>query len=97
MSTRLLQTLTVIALLSTQAGCTKRYLLTAEDHPKANLVAAEFLETKNYLFFSSTEHRFVVCKDTGDALVCSRTCGGAREIQCPMGELSSLSAKTNVR
>jgi hypothetical protein len=87
--------LTTFALFGT--GCMKRSLVTFEDHPKQAFTAVELIEEHNYLIMSTIEHRFVMCKDTGNQLTCARSCGGDKEIECPKGALTSLSRGSNVR
>lgn len=86
----------LVALGST--GCTKRHMITFEDNAKHPYVEVEILEKKDYLLWSSVEHRFDMCKDAGDKLVCKRLCGAGADVQCPKGELNSIGmASTNVR
>jgi hypothetical protein len=79
------------------SGCVRRTLLTFEDQPKHPFVAAEVLERKSFLFFGSTERKYVMCQDTGDQMVCARSCGGEKDIACPKSEVSSLGKSSNVR
>jgi hypothetical protein len=86
-----------IAIAVCGSGCMKRTLLTFEDHPKQAFTAVEVLEEKNYWITRTAEHRFLMCKDAGNQLVCARSCGNAKDVQCPMGALTTLTRSTNVR
>lgn len=86
-----------LGILFTLSGCTKRTIVAFEDQPKQPFTAVEVIEEKNYFFSHTVEHRFVMCKDGGNALQCSRSCGGPKEIECPKGALTSLARGTNVR
>ena len=86
-----------LGVVATSSGCMHRHVIAFADNPKTNLVTIEVAETKNYYVTSTAEHRFGVCADTGDELVCKRSCGGATGIACPSGALTLISQSTNVR
>lgn len=64
-------------------GCAKRTILAFDDHPQHNLTTLQAFRTKSYLFWSDTEHQYFLCTDTGDKLVCKRSCGGGTDLECP--------------
>ncbi len=98
MTTKALTAFAVLALAVCSTGCMKRTLIGFEDHPKQPYTAVELLEEhNNWIFGTTVEHRFVMCKDSGNQIVCSRSCGGAKEIECPKGALTTLAASSNVR
>ncbi len=81
---------------SLAVGCVHRTIIAFEDHPTQPLTALQIMETKSYLVSSSTEHQFLTCSDTGNALVCKRQCGGDNDLVCPQGMTASWRS-TNVR
>lgn len=90
----LLATSLVLGTLST--GCTKRTILAFDDHQTQRLTTLQAFQTKNYLFWSTAEHQFFLCTDTGEKLVCKRSCGGSTDLECPQGVDTGYNS-TNVR
>lgn len=78
-------------------GCTARTILSFQDHPSYPVTALEVFETKSYYVYATHEHQFFSCADTGDKLVCKRTCGGQLDVLCPNDVSTSYGGKTNVR
>lgn len=70
-----------LALAST--GCAKRTILAFDDHPQNNLTTLQALRVKSYVFWSDSEHQYFLCTDTGDKLVCKRSCGAGTDLECP--------------
>ncbi|HVJ88545.1 MAG TPA: hypothetical protein VM580_02000 [Labilithrix sp.] len=90
----LLSVTVLLGALST--GCTKRTILTFDDHPAQGLTTLQAFTTKNYLLWFDAEHQFFLCNDAGDKLVCKRSCGGSTDLECPKSADTGYKS-TNVR
>jgi hypothetical protein len=95
MKTRILAA-TVLVGAAFSTGCAKRTILAFDDHQSKNLTTLQAFRTKNYLFWTDAEHQFFFCTDSGDKLVCKRSCGGNTDLECPKTVDTGYNS-TNVR
>lgn len=87
--------LATISLAST--GCVKRSILAFHDHPKFPVTSMEVFVSKNYYVYKLNEHRFYMCTDAGDKLLCKRACGDSMDVECPTGVATGYGGASNVR
>jgi hypothetical protein len=85
-----------LALGALSTGCAKRTILAFDDNQTHSLTTLQAFHTKNYLFWTDAEHQFFFCTDTGDKLVCKRSCGGGTDLECPK-TIDTGYNSTNVR
>ncbi|GEM_PF-1696037 len=85
-----------LALGALSMGCTRRTILAFDDHPTHSLTTLQAFQSKFYVFWGDSEHQFFLCTDTGDKLVCKRSCGGDTDLACPKSVDTGYSS-TNVR
>lgn len=64
-------------------GCVSRSLVSVSDHPTKPLTRIEMGKSNDYLFWSTYEHIFYSCSDSGENLSCKRLCGGDTDVACP--------------
>ena len=93
---RLAGVVAVAALAAGSTGCAKRTILAFDDHQNHNLTTLQAFHTKSYVVYTTEEHQFFFCTDTGDKLVCKRSCGGNTDLVCPK-TLDTGYNSTNVR
>lgn len=79
------------------SGCVNQAILRFEDHPKFPVTSLELSVSKNYYVYRTHEHRFYMCNDAGDKLMCKRSCGDAMDIGCPNFVATSYGGGSNVR
>jgi hypothetical protein len=72
-------------------------ILRFEDHPKFPVTSMELFVSKNYYVYRTHEHRFYMCNDAGDKLLCKRSCGGSVDAECPNFVATAYGGGTNVR
>lgn len=85
------------ALSLSSTGCVKQTILRFEDHPKFPVTSMEVFVSKNYYVFSTAEHRFYMCNDAGEKLMCKRSCGDSLDVGCPGFVATGYGGGTNVR
>jgi hypothetical protein len=78
-------------------GCVKQSILRFEDHPRHPVTSLEMAVSKNYYVWRTNEHRFYMCNDAGDKLMCKRACGDALDIGCPNFVATGYGGGSNVR
>src|SRR5438105_1643895 len=86
-----------LAAMGIGTGCVKRSILAFEDHPTYAVTSLELSESKSYYVYKTHEHRFYMCVDTGDKLVCKRACGGTTDLGCPSAVATGYGTSSNVR
>lgn len=79
------------------SGCTTYRIRSAEDHGAMKVLKLETIKTTNAFLWVDVEHQFWLCQDTGDDLVCRRSCGQNRDLQCPTFVASDGGMTTNTR
>ena len=92
--------LALIALASlglASTGCVKQQIMAFEDHPMFTVTSMEVFVSKNYYVYRQNEHRFYLCNDAGDKLLCKRACGGTTDISCPGFVATAYGGGSNVR
>ena len=92
--------LSVIALASLATlgtGCVKQSILSFDDHHKFPVTTLQVFVSKNYYVYRQNEHRFYMCTDAGDKLLCKRACGGTTDIECPTAIGTDVGGASNVR
>jgi hypothetical protein len=52
---------------------------------------------KNFYVYKTFEHRFYVCNDAGDKLMCKRSCGDALDVGCPNFVATGYGGVANTR
>lgn len=78
-------------------GCVKQTILAFEDHGKFPVTSMEVFVKKDYYVYRTYEHRFYMCNDAGNQLLCKRSCGGSTDIACPSALSTAYGGGTNVR
>jgi hypothetical protein len=86
---------TSLGLAST--GCVSQKILRFEDHPKFPVTSMELSVSKNYYVYRTQEHRFYLCNDAGEKLLCKRSCSDSMDIGCPNFLATAYSVGSNVR
>lgn len=92
--------LAAVMLAGSVSGCaTQRKIMRFEDHPdpEAKMSRLEIMKVQNFVFTAIAEHQFWLCRDTGDALACTRACGGETDISCPTAASAGSTVSTNTR
>lgn len=87
--------LATLGLLGT--GCVKQSILAFDDHPVHPVTSLQVFVSKNYYVYRLNEHRFYMCTDAGDKLLCKRACGGSADVECPTGLGTPGGGGSNVR
>jgi hypothetical protein len=85
------------ATLTVISGCATQRILSIQDHPTLPLTKVETMKTKSFLFASSAEHQFWLCKDEGESMSCDLECGGNNDLTCPQGILTGGTTTSNVQ
>lgn len=89
--------MTLAGLLS---GCAAQHkIMRFEDHPvtETQMSRLEIMKVQSYVFTAIAEHQFWLCRDTGDALECTRACGGDTDVACPTAASAGTTVSTNTR
>lgn len=75
-------------------GCTKRWIISANDHPTRGIMNLETGKSTHYILFpGSVTHEFWSCEEKGNSLVCEKACDGKTDLVCPQSNIMT----TNVR
>lgn len=85
------------ALAIAATGCTMYQIRSAESHGTMPVMKLETIRTTQILFITEVEHQFWMCQDTGDDLLCERSCGIDQDLQCPTSTYSDGAMTTNTR
>ncbi len=83
--------------LAFSSACTTYQIRSAESHDKMPVLKLETIRTSNWFFWAEIEHQFWMCQDSGDDLLCERSCGGRQDIECPTSSFSGSAMTTNTR
>ncbi len=94
---RHLMLLAFSSLVLASTACTTYQIRSAESHGTMPVMKLETIRTTYLLFLAEVEHQFWMCQDTGDDLLCERSCGGRQDLQCPTSTYSDGAMTTNTR
>lgn len=86
-----------VTALTLTSACSTSRILGAQDHGAMPVTHVEILKSSNFIFWSSAEHVFLLCRDAGTDLICQRECGGPQELECPTSTVSDGIQSSNVR
>lgn len=96
---KLLKMALALGLIAVLSGCHQYRIMKFADHDNAEtkLNQLEVMKVSNFFVYAMAEHQFWLCTDKGDELECTRTCGGERDVKCPMATGGGSVLSTNTR
>lgn len=77
-----LQALALVVLVGGAAGCLTRTIVDGNSGPMDSMLL-ETLDRRAYWIGEKYTNQFWECKDTGEKLICTPSCGSLHDVPCP--------------